>query len=56
MKPIILSLMLLFISALFLYPKENELNNNNELNYLSDDYTFTNPFRIYSVDKYYMGW
>ncbi|WP_157153684.1 hypothetical protein [Brachyspira murdochii] len=56
MKPIILSLILLFISALFLYPQENELNNNNELNYLSDDYTFTNPFRIYSVDKYYMGW
>lgn len=41
---------LLFISALNLYTQENELN------YLEDDYRFTNPFRIYNTDKYYMGW
>ena len=23
---------------------------------LSNDYSFTNPFRVYDIDKYYIGW
>ena len=50
MKIKVILILLILLSALNLYSQENELN------YLEDDYSFTNPFRIYDVDKYYMGW
>ena len=49
MKKIIIILLVL-LNMTLLYAQENELN------YLEDDYTFTNPFRIYKTDKYYTGW
>lgn len=52
MKVKIIILILLCISVFNLYSQESE-SNNNELNYVGDDYTFKNPFRIYDVDKYY---
>ena len=54
MKTKLILVLLVLLSSLNLYSQEEQLNN--DLNYLGDDYTFTNPFRIYEVDKYYMGW
>lgn len=43
-------ILLFFVSILNLYSQDAYSN------YLDDDYSFKNPFRIYEVDKYYMGW
>ena len=54
MKTKLILVLLILLSSLNLYSQEEQLND--DLNYLGDDYTFSNPFRIYEVDKYYMGW
>ena len=50
MKIKLIVILSILLSTLNLYSQENEAN------YLGDDYSFKNPFRIYKVDKYYMGW
>lgn len=50
MKIKVILILSILLSSLNLYSQENRDN------YLGDDYSFKNPFRIYEVDKYYMGW
>lgn len=54
MKTKLILVLLILLSSLNLYSQQEQLND--DLNYLGDDYTFSNPFRIYEIDKYYMGW
>ena len=46
MKRIYIITILFFTFSFLLYSKDS----------VSNDYSFTNPFRIYDVDKYYVGW
>lgn len=53
-------LIIVLFSAITLYSQNNDSTTDNIIgnNNTNEDnsYNFTNPFRIYNIDKYYTGW